>query len=155
MSAPNTFHLVNDPAFVSRALLTSLHVRAAAIRIRAEQRHTADLHDRIAMSEVLAQVDRWIYDARAWLSALGLPSPSLFASTTTPAVEGCRGSSPAAMAHGCAALAVGAGAPLVTHPDRLHNRTDNPLFFGEAEKELPLFHSDVNNRPALAGEKLL
>ncbi|WP_255518449.1 hypothetical protein [Lysobacter sp. H23M47] len=43
----------------------------------------------------------------------------------------------------------------MTHPDRLHNRTDNPLFFGEAEKELPLFRSDVNNRPALAGEKLL
>lgn len=64
------------------------------------------------------------------------------------------GVSPAVMAQGCAALFVGAGAPLLIPPTRYITSTDDALFFAFPEKELPSFLNRVNNRSRLTGEKL-
>lgn len=131
MSQSNVFCLVEDAAFVRRSLVSFQELRAHALAIRAEQRATATLAERVAMSDVLGQIDRWISDARSWLAARGLPC-------NEPA-------EPASMAHGCAVFASAVGpAPallVVANEQRERSASDittpaNPLFCDPALQKL-------------------
>jgi hypothetical protein len=51
-----------------------------------------------------------------------------------------------AMAQGCAAVAVGAGAPLETVPNREHNLSDNPLFACPSGQDLPCSEYPVDTQ---------
>ena len=63
-----------------------------------------------------------------------------------PAADGVRGLAPADMAHGCAALSPGAGAPPMPSPDPDITAPDNPLFACPKGQDLPVGESLVNTQ---------
>lgn len=124
MSLPNVFCLVDDPDFVRRTLEGFLQARRHALDIRREQSATATIAERMAMASVLEQIDRWVFDARAWLSARGL---ACNASTVG-----------ASMAQGCAAVFPAVGPASEKSPEVAVTTPDDPLSLCPEGQFLPV-----------------
>lgn len=139
MSAPNIFRLCGeDPAFVRSSLASFLRARRAALEIRAERRATATVAERVAMADVLAQVDRWVFDARAWLAERGLPCN-----------EPAESAGGASMAQGCAAPSPAVG-PAATEPARARDATPaDPFSLCPGGQSLPAVAAAVDPQAAL------
>lgn len=119
------------PEFVRECLWAFYAMRDALPAIRADGAESRSLRDRIALASVALEVESAIRDANAWLSRCarrggrGLP----------PVDQGRPASK--AMAQGCAAVGVGAGAPLVPSPAADITATGDRLSFSPARQELP------------------
>jgi hypothetical protein len=105
-----------DPDFVQNYLQTALAMRHVTIEERRQIRQRGmTLQERIAIVQALETIDGWIYDARAWLAARGLP---------------CREASAAgaSMAQGCAAVALAVG-PAPSSLESVDRHPAGSLFF--------------------------
>lgn len=122
-----------SPAFARDLLAALYRLLDAEEDIRREEGHTWTVRERVAAAAVRAEISEAIADTRAWLSRVarrGGRGLSL--------ALGCRGATPAVMAHGCAAPLPAVGpAPAISTGHATALPAD-PLLLVPQMQELPV-----------------
>lgn len=130
----------------AQALLFSYYgLRDRMEEIRAAESAGWNLQQRIAASSVAVQIDDAIAHTWAWLVRVARRGGR------GVRIAGCRGGTPAVMAHGCAAVSSAVGPANVELQSREQASPADGSFFGLQRQELPVQESvghDLANRSA-------